>query len=75
MQRITNAVYDYQQFIDRTGRGLFYASDLCQLRDMSLKDGRVNIYDLMSNALSAGFMIGYRCAKREARKRNKAAEQ
>ena len=75
MQRITNAVYDYQQFIDRTGRGAFRWNDLKQLMDMSSKDGSVNVYDLMSNSLYAGFMIGYRCAKREARKRNKAAEQ
>lgn len=76
MQRIANAVHNYWQFTERTGRGAFYASDLYQLRDMSLNDeGCVDVYTLMNNSLSAGFMIGYECAKREARKRNKAAEQ
>ena len=42
-------------------KGAFYMSDYYQIRDMSM-----DIFELMDNALVIGFVIGYKCAKREA---------
>lgn len=44
-------------------KAAFYPTDYWQIKDMS-----DNSFDLVTNALQAGFMIGYQAAQREARK-------
>lgn len=67
---IKKSIADYQKrFIthEKNNRGgAFYASDMQQLHDMSGSE-----WDLINNALQAGFMIGYRHAKREQRARSR----
>lgn len=57
---ISKAIADYKKQFINNKSGHFYASDFYKIRDIS--DG--TIYDNISNALMAGFMIGYRTAKR-----------
>ena len=61
-----------RQFADR-GRDVFYVSDINSIRDIS-KDGsgELDPCAAVCNALSAGFMIGYRYAQADARKKRKA---
>jgi len=42
------------------GRGAFYVSDSCQLLEMSRDK-----YELLTNALEAGFMVGYRLGRKD----------
>lgn len=42
--------------------GAFYVSDFYQITDMG-----TDLFDLIDNALMAGFMVGYKKAKREKR--------
>jgi hypothetical protein len=63
---LSKAINEYQRRFERTKTGVFYAGDYDQLREMS-----VNVFDLVHNSLAAGFMIGYRCAKREQKKGRK----
>lgn len=67
MQRdLKRYVADYQQtFLKKNGRrGAFYMSDVEQIVEMS-NDLVVAAYC----ALQAGFMVGYRAAKAEARRK------
>ena len=62
------AIEDYKKTFCHNNngtKGAFYASDIQQIYNSIGNDA----YSLIANALEAGFMIGYRCAKRE--KRNK----
>ena len=64
----------YKTFGSRpNGKAEFYASDIMQIKDMSAEQakesGNTSIseyeYNLIINALMAGYMIGCRTAKRE----------
>lgn len=71
-KRIDRAIEDYSEFSKRKGKrastkGAFYASDLDRIRDRNMTSEGVNLYKVIVDALRAGFMIGYRCAKREQR--------
>ena len=44
----------------------FYASDVQQIIKMSN-----GVYDVIANALMAGFTVGYRCAKSDERRKKK----
>ena len=55
--------------------GKFFAADLYQIREIALQSwkhgyGEV-LFSAISAALEAGFMIGYKAAKREAKKRRR----
>ena len=60
-----------KRFYNATGNaGAFFASDVEQIKDLATtEDGEVSLFDAIGNALEAGFMIGYRYAKNEARKK------
>ena len=51
--------------------GAFYQFDLYQIADMSGS----NKWDLILNALKAGFMIGYKSAQRKERQRKKECKE
>lgn len=56
-------------------KGAFYASDFIQIKDLVLeKMGESRnisafLYEAIDISLRAGFMIGYRCGRRENRRR------
>lgn len=63
---LNKAIEDYKRKFWKRGeqKGALFASDYQQIWDMSNGDS----FHCVDNALMAGFMIGYRCAKRENRK-------
>lgn len=64
MRDIEKAIKDYNnKFLD-SNKGQFYCSDFMQIKKLSKND----VYDIMQNSMMAGFIIGYRFAKREIRK-------
>ena len=69
-RNLQKALQDYEkQFGGNDQRGAFYMSDLEQIRELSTPAGSTlpDPYQLAGNALRAGFMIGYRTAKKEKR--------
>ena len=65
MERIVKASNDYKTYRKRNDHyniGAFFASDY-----QEIKENSKSLYDVMDLALMAGFMIGYRRAKREER--------
>lgn len=72
MRDINKAIADYQKKFGGNTKngGAFYATDLMQIRDTAEGDTRGDRdFILISNALRAGFMIGYRKGQADARKR------
>ena len=62
-RRISNAIKEYKRrFIDGSNNGAFLVSDLHDIDNIS-----GDKYDLINNALMAGYMIGYRKGRRDAR--------
>ena len=59
---LQKAIADYKKKFDnnKCRKGIFYASDFYQIKDISNGE----YWGSISNALMAGFMIGYRTAKR-----------
>lgn len=57
MRNIKRSIDQYKNTFGkkRNKEGAFYVSDVQQIMDMSASD-----FDLVANALRAGFMIGYR---------------
>ena len=62
-----------KKFYNATGNGnagAFFASDLTQIKELSTDSGGVvRLYDAISYALEAGFMVGYRYGKKEGKKK------
>lgn len=79
MQRnINNHIKEYQQQFSSQGRDFFTTGDLRQLFEHAKEETNCNeaLFRLASEALSVGFMVGYKHAKREeAAKRKAAAKQ
>lgn len=80
MRDLRKAVDEYRRRFLRGNRdGLFYSSDFEQILDMcegySCKGWVTmsSLFDAMQYGLEAGFMIGYRKAVRDGRKRKGAA--
>ena len=71
--RVPKAIDDYRKLTKKKNRLNFYAGDIKTLYDMSKTDScytvKVDVYDLICNAMMAGMMIGYRTGKREVRKK------
>ena len=68
MHRAEKAITDYRRYIERTGRGGIYLDDLNDIYEMNRNtdSGQLDIFGAIGDAVEVGFMIGYRCAKREA---------
>ena len=67
MERIVKASNDYKTYLKRNDHhniGAFFASDY-----QEIKENSKSLYDVMDLALTAGFMIGYRRAKKEERQK------
>ena len=67
MERILKASQDYNTYLKRHDHhniGAFFASDY-----QEIKENSKSLYDIMDLALTAGFMIGYRRAKKEERQK------
>ena len=63
--------YD-KNFSGGGNRGKFYFSDFRQIREMTGRgNGQDTIFRTIDLALRAGFMVGYKCAYREIRKKAK----
>ena len=60
-RRVIKAIQDYHDRFGGTQYGTFYTSDMYCIDEIS-KDK----FELIANALRAGFMIGYRKGKRDA---------
>lgn len=70
MRNMEKAINDYQaKFGGNSGNGAFYMTDVMQIRDTAEGDTRGDRdFILISNALQAGFMVGYRKGKADAKK-------
>ena len=70
MRDIKKNIEEYnKKFGGNTGNGAFYATDLMQIKETAEGERRGDReFVLISNALRAGFMIGYRKGKADARK-------
>ena len=62
---IEKAIEEYKKVfcVDNCKRGKFFVSDYMQIKELSNGDYWQSVY----NATMAGFMIGYRTAKRECK--------
>ena len=64
-------IQTYKEQFEGTGAGAFYVDDLRQIRETAGSlQGADRDFELITNALQAGFMIGYRKAKNEREKAN-----
>ena len=73
MQRdMSKAIADYKKSYGKKAgnEGAFFPNDVEQIREISV-GGVDREYNLVVNSLRAGFMIGYRKAQRDYRKRNR----
>ena len=70
MRNIEKAISDYQaKFGNNTRNGAYYTTDLLQIRDaVEGLTGGERDFELISMALQAGFMIGYRKGQTDAKK-------
>lgn len=70
MRNIFKAIEDYKKkFSGNSTNGALYMTDILQIRDTAEgMAGGDRDFELISNALQAGFMIGYRKGKADARK-------
>lgn len=58
--------YKANYFHRTDSKGAFYAGDINQIKELSeVGDATETLYHAIENALYAGYMIGYRSAKRE----------
>ena len=64
MGRIENAISEYWK--RKNKKGIFYLNDFEELKNLSNDK-----FDLINNSLIAGYIIGYRSAKREIKKNKK----
>ena len=74
-KRIEKAVQDYRAkyYGKRNTGGSFYTSDFYEVLELSGGFHNVaDIYKAIENSLEAGFMIGYRKAQRDHRKRRES---
>lgn len=61
-------VEDYKKkFYGKKNGTEIYMGEMDELYNMSLEDGQLSVYRLISNAYDAGVMIGYRQGLREAK--------
>lgn len=72
--RIASAVAEYNRKFtnNKYGKGAFIVSDFYEIKELAEKSGGGycnTLYTAIDLAIKAGFMIGYRSAKREAKKR------
>jgi len=61
--------YREQFYHRKDGTGAIYPTDVLQIRDYLVKRGELTDLDAISYGLEAGFMIGYKYGKREAKKK------
>ncbi len=71
MKRNYEKLLEEHRKLEEQGKGVIYASDIMQIHDMCDSD----CYETLVTSLQAGIAIGYRIAKAEARKNNKAKKQ
>lgn len=69
MQRdLQKAINEYKRkyYERKDSKGAFYAGDINQIMELSeAETTKETLYKAIENALYAGYMIGYRTAKRE----------
>lgn len=64
------AIDEFNRRFTERGRDVFFVSDINAIRDISeSRSGTPDPCTMVINALSSGFMIGYRFAQADARKR------
>lgn len=69
MRDLQKSIEEYQKKFYNSNSGGFYTSDIEQIAQLAADSGRVNLYEAISSALQAGFMVGYRYGKKEAWKK------
>ena len=71
---IKKTIEEYNQLCEERDEdfGVFYLSDLQQLRNIAVEKGGIHFWDIVYYAidasLSAGFIMGYRAAQSEIKK-------
>ena len=74
---IKKEIDDYYKLRDKKGCnfGVFYVSDVEQLKKIATDKGGINFWNILLEAicssLQAGFMVGYRAGLREAKRKRK----
>ena len=75
--RISKAAEDYKKLYygRKNNEGAFYYSDIQEVKEIAEKKEGYNatLYEIIETALEAGFMIGYRKAQRDAKRKAKEA--
>ena len=68
--RVNNAIKQYDEYVERTGRGGLYVEDIVAIEALVVKaDRSASFTDTVIDSMKAGFMFGYRCAQRDARRK------
>lgn len=72
MRNIAKLLDEYQRRFSgsRKNRYAFRRSDLRGVMDLSIIDGKMDTFMLVSNALEAGFVVGYHAAQMDAKEKN-----
>lgn len=75
-RNLQKALHDYKTKYctpeNTRNEAAFFVEDINQIREISKRpDGTTCIYSAIGHALEAGFMVGYRKAVRDAKKRQK----
>ena len=75
MRNIAKLLDEYQRRFSgsRKNRYAFRRSDLRGVMDLSIIDGKMDTFALVSNALEAGFIVGYHAAVQDAKEKEKTA--
>ena len=66
---IRKAVADYDKATRKGRYGAFYCSDFEEIKELATQNGGISFFEAVDIALKAGFMIGYRTAKRHDRQK------
>lgn len=67
MRDIRKAIAEYNTMVENSQKYDFYALELREIWEISKEEGQGDLSTLISNALSFGFMVGYRAGMHDAK--------
>ena len=76
MRDMRKEIERYDAMCDpRTVKHIIHTGEIMQLEELSGGWGRSSLFTLAHNAMRAGYSIGYRCGKRDAKARKRETPQ
>ena len=77
MRNVAKAIRENEEkFTKKSGRGgCIYVSDIAQVHNIWEESADTSDFNLIVTAMRAGFMIGYRRGRKEARKARKESKK